>query len=199
MSYATLEHLRAYLSLSATDTNDDALLEAFLLAAQAVIEDACGGRHFYYTRATRLYDATGPHITTNSLLLREDLAQIYTLTNGDGTTIPSTAYVLIPANRSQKYSIELLPSAGITFTHNGDWRQAISIDGLWGYSEEPPPPIIQACIRLAAWLYRQRETNEWFPYGAEKVTALALSAVDSLPADAHRLIAPFKKITIFGA
>ena len=38
-----------------------------------------------------------------------------------------------------------------------EWMDAISIAGRWAYSTEAPDDIVQACTRLAAWLYKQRD------------------------------------------
>ena len=40
-----------------------------------------------------------------------------------------------------------------------DSDDEISIAGTWGYSATPPADIAHACVRLAAFLYRQKDTS----------------------------------------
>ena len=40
-----------------------------------------------------------------------------------------------------------------------EWRDAISITGRWAWSLTAPPDIAQACARLAAFLYKQRDAQ----------------------------------------
>ena len=35
----------------------------------------------------------------------------------------------------------------------------VSVAGTWGYSATPPDDIIHACIRLAAYYYRQKDAQ----------------------------------------
>ncbi len=146
MNYATLTQLKAY--LNQTPSGVDNLLLDFLDQASRFIEHQ-KGRRFDVRQETRLFDIPGlatrtplgyyPGIRQESgsqrvLNLDEDLLSLETLTNGDGTVISASQYVLEPANLYPKKSVRLtdtvwsMPSTGIT-------RQAISVTGHWGFHD----------------------------------------------------------------
>jgi len=61
------------------------------------------------------------------------LLEVTTLTNGDGTTIASSDYVLYPANNAVKSKIRIKSSAIETFDYTTTWEQSITVAGTWGY------------------------------------------------------------------
>ncbi len=158
MAYALLSELRAYLFAGGTTApaTDDALLTAFLARAQAAIDVIAGGRSFEATTATKKFD-----LPDDEYLDVDDLLSITTLTNGDGAVIPSSAYVLYPLNLTPKRLIYLKPTSGYAWLPDNDGNDmgCITIAGAWGYSATAPDYIKQACIRLAAWMYRQKDTS----------------------------------------
>jgi len=124
--YATLADLRRYLGLTSAQTSDDDLLLMLLGAASRLIEGHAA-RQFYPTRQTRAYTVEDPAL----LLLHGDLLHVYSLTNGDGSAIPTAAYHLEPAGEAVKSSI-LLDRTQAVFTHDGDPVEAIAVEGTWG-------------------------------------------------------------------
>lgn len=146
--YTTVPDVRtAYLSMSAsTGTADDALLLGFIRAACQDI-DSVARRTFYPVIETRAFDAPrsaiwsgwdGDNAKTRQngeLLLDGDLLALTTLTNGDGTTISASDYALWPYNRTPYASLRLKPTSGLAFTPTaaGEWLQALSVAGVWGY------------------------------------------------------------------
>lgn len=73
-----------------------------------------------------------------TLNLMDDLLELTTLTNGDGTTIASSQYVLEPYNESSKNRLTLLRSSTVNFVQNAsaDWQRVISILGVWGSHDD---------------------------------------------------------------
>jgi hypothetical protein len=124
--YATLADLRRYLGLTSAQTGDDDLLLTLLVAASRLIE-GWAARQFYPAWETRAYTVGDPAL----LLLRGDLLELHSLTNGDGSTIPAAACHLEPAGEAVKSSI-LLDRAQALFRHDGDPVDAISVEGTWG-------------------------------------------------------------------
>ncbi len=179
--YTTLEDLKTYLRISGTA--DDELLAALISRASRIIDDHCG-RWFTASEETRRYDAVGKHITGRLLLLDADLLSVTALNNGDGTAINPEEVLLRPLNMPPYFGIALKQSSGLEWTHNGDPEGAIVVTGRWGFSETPPEPVVQATLRLAAWLYRQRDTGA---EGSEVPPA-------HLPRDVRDLLAPYVRL-----
>lgn len=149
MTYATLDTLKTYLDIDTT--SDDALLTTLLTAACRII-DAMTGRTFEASSdATRYYDAND--IVGDTLYLREDLAQITSITNGNGNAIDLTDTKLYPRDSYPVYAIRLI--------NNESWDTSddIEIVGRWAYSVTAPEDIQHYTVRLAAWLYRQKDNQ----------------------------------------
>jgi hypothetical protein len=106
----------------------------FLADASRFITSATR-RWFVPLRATYLFDARGQHINTYQLEVPNlDLLAIETLTNGDGSAISASSYVLRPSNIYPKSMIQLKESA-LSWTYSSSWEDAISVDGIWGYHD----------------------------------------------------------------
>lgn len=131
----TLDAVKLQLKLSGVNTIDDALVETHIVSATDLITGFCN-RSFVPYRETKLFDARGDRIVDHSrtLLVRDDLLAVHTLTNGDGTALVSSKYAL--SSGYPKWSVELLPSTGLTWTYTTDWQNAISLVGTWGYHED---------------------------------------------------------------
>ncbi|MEI7987734.1 MAG: hypothetical protein WCI88_01745 [Chloroflexota bacterium] len=128
MNYATLHQIRSYLKLSEYEMNDDALLTNLLGISSQWIERYCD-RRYDISLQDRVYTIPSDQ---DYLMLDADLMQLITLTNGDGTQIPSSAYRLTPANFFPKHSIYL---KNVTWQYDDDGfaEDAIKVKGLWGY------------------------------------------------------------------
>lgn len=154
MAYTGIAQVKEYLGISSTTTTEDALLNGLISRAESII-DSFTGRHFEAETATRYFDSDS--VDGQDLwLLGEDLLTITTLTDGEGTEIAAANYRLFPRNSSPKYRVRLDEDYSWDFT---DDDSEISIAGTWGYTATPPADIEHACIRLAAFLYRQKDTS----------------------------------------
>lgn len=187
MSYANLINLKDYLGISIGTTNDDGLLTDLLTRAEGII-DAYTGRRFEAETATKYFtidDVDGQDLN----LWGYDLLTVTKLTNGDGMEIASGSYRLFPRNDNPKWMIRLDEEQSWNFT---DADSEISVAGTWGYSATAPADITHACIRLAAFLYRQKDTSA--DIDRPMVTGDGVTIMPSgLPADVQKLLDRYKR------
>ena len=127
----TLERVRAHRHMDADATGDDELLKALIAAASAEFARETG-RTCLPGYAVRHFDA--PIRSPYALDLDEDLLELATLTNGDGSDISAEAVALRPLNAYPKWRITLRSNAGITYTYASDPQGAIRVAGWWGYA-----------------------------------------------------------------
>ena len=191
MAYATLAELKRYLG---TDSNDDdGLLSQLLASAQAFVGMRTGRTFEASADTERTFDAVrdvdGAH-----LWLDEDLCAVTSVTNGDGTTVTAGQYVTDPRNETPYFRLKLLSSSGVAWTYTTDPEDAISITGRWAYSESAPDDIKQATIRLAAHMYRQKDSSTF------ETTAYPDAGIietpTGIPKDVQVIISHYRKRTI---
>jgi hypothetical protein len=154
MAYITSPELKNYLGIS-TDT-DDIILLAMIERAEGIIE-AYTGRLFEAETATKYF--TIDNVEGRWLYLwGYDLLTVTKLTNGDAssTELTSGQYRLEPRNENPKWAVRLDEDYDWEFD---DSDSEVAIAGTWGYSATPPYDIEHACVRLAAYLYRQKDTS----------------------------------------
>lgn len=196
MAYATVEELKAYTKIDSTD--DDALLTALLDRATAIIESPlwCDRKFEARTDATRYFDSVAD-VDGRTLYLDEDLCQITSITNGDGDVLTTAEYTTIPKNNTPYYAIKLLGSSSLAWEadSNDDSEDAIAIVGRWSYSLTPPVAIKHATLRLAVWLYRQKDTSADLdrPFLAEGGVTILPSA---FPKDVQELIQSYRRVVL---
>jgi hypothetical protein len=156
MAYITLDALKSYLGVDTAD--DDLLLEGIIARAQGVIESPRPlgtGRKFIGETDTRYFyreDVDGKTLYMEA----HDLLSVTSLTNGDGEVIPPSGFRLEPRNSTPYWRIRLL---GDYYWLFDDRDSEITVTAVWGYSLTPPEAILQAHLRLAAWIYRQKDTG----------------------------------------
>jgi hypothetical protein len=123
----SLYQLRQRLGLAASDTTDDPRLLAALQSAAAHLERLAGRRFCPRIAALR-------HDFTNSaeLLLDDDLLELTTLTNGDGSMIPTQNVLRLPEYGPAGV---LRLTGGSAFTWTQTPVQAISLAGIWGWHD----------------------------------------------------------------
>ncbi len=131
----TLDEIKQMLSLSSSNVEDDLLLRQLIRVASSAATRHCG-RDFMPLWETRYYDALGEHISPYQLNLDAELLTVIKLTNGDGSEIAETDYVLLPYQGMPKMGIRLRPTASAPFTYSDDWLRAISVEGVWGYHDD---------------------------------------------------------------
>lgn len=138
-SYATLAEYKAFVTARGqsitTDTADDAVIERLLKAASRYLDNATG-RFYYPYIQTRYFSLPDEEEEDGrSLEMDEDLLEVITLLNGDGTTIPSTEYTLRPRNITPYSYLRLNDSSTYVWTadSSGSTLDVISITGIWGF------------------------------------------------------------------
>lgn len=190
MSYATLAQLKEYLGIPTATTSDDALLTRLLSSAQAII-DAHTQRTFEAAAdATKTFDAD---IDVSGLMLflqAEDLCAVTSVVNGDGATVTSDQYVTEPRTTTPYYALKLKSSSGLSWTYEDDPENAITVTGKWAYSATAPADIVHAAIRVAAWLYRQKDSTADLDRHIISSDGIPL-APSRLPNDITALLAPY--------
>src|SRR5687768_1110516 len=152
--YTTLSAVKTYLSI--TSAAHDAMLTELVTRARRLIDDHCG-RWFDGRSETRYYDAIGQHVSGRLLLLDADLYSLTSILYGDGQTITQADVILRPVNAATYFCISLKQGSGFRWGYINSPEGAISVTGSWGYAATAPEPIKQAAVRLAAWMYRQRD------------------------------------------
>lgn len=186
MSYATVAQLSEYLGL--TDDADDALLASLIQRAQAIIDTHCNRTFEASTDSTKSFDSR--IIWGQWLLFEDDLCAVTTVTNGDSALVSSTQYTTEPRNATPWYAFKLRDNATDTWTATD---ADITIVGKWAYSLTAPTDIVHATIRLAAWLYRQRD-NAAGDSDRAIVAGNATILPMRLPSDALALLERYRKL-----
>lgn len=174
--YITVARLKH--ELDDDDATDDLLLARKIREAQGIIEATCRRTFKAVTDTTVKFDAVDDVDGRTLWFLDRDLCRVTSLVNGDGTVITADKYVFEPRGDAPWFGLTLKASAGIAWTYTTDPEDAISLAGGWAFSETPPPDIVDATVRLSAWLYRQRDSSSDF----DRVTVSVQSGVTMLPA-----------------
>lgn len=187
MAYTTAALVKTY--LGETGSGDDTLLGTLVSAAQSWIDQYADRTFEAAADSTRYFDCLSPTVSGSRLWLDHDLASIKTITNGDGVVVASGEYVTEPRNSTPYFAIDLLPSKGKSWTYSTDPQKAIAIEGKWAFSATAPAVIQQACTRLAAYLYRQKDAQVF------DVTAMPEAGVitvpQGMPRDVKLILAPY--------
>lgn len=138
-AYATLAEYKSYTlargGTASTDTADDAIIESLLRAASRLI-DRYTGRRFYPSIETHYFDVpSADDLDPRKLKLDDDFLEITSLVNGDGTTIPSTEYDLVPKSKYPAYALRLKDNSTYVWASDGagNTHQVIAVTGIVGY------------------------------------------------------------------
>lgn len=124
---STLYQLRARLGLATADTADDTRLLAALQAASAQIERAAG-RRFCPRKTALQHDFT----SSLELLLDDDLLELTSITNGDGSAVNLSDVIPVPDEAPFSF-LRLIGSSA--FYWNLSRTQAITVTGVWGWHD----------------------------------------------------------------
>jgi len=191
MPYITPGQLCSYLGIDNPSAADTVQLGGFITAAQSII-DRQTGRTFEAAEATVRYLDARRDVDGYILWLGADCCQITEVLNGNDVEVTTGQYVTEPRNLTPFYAIRLRSDAGLTWTYTGAYENAIAVEGHWGYSLSAPADIQQATVRLAAYLYRQKDTGQELDrplmVGDGNVILPAV-----LPNDVLTLIRPYRK------
>jgi hypothetical protein len=123
VSLASLEMLRAQLGLAASDSSEDTRLLRALEAASLGIERKTNRR--FIPRLASILHSIDPRKPTE-LSLREDLLELQSVTNGDGSSIS-----LSDIETLSNGALRLLN--GAAFVYEDSPQDAVQVTGIWGY------------------------------------------------------------------
>jgi len=190
MAYIELADLRSYIGIDAL--GDDPLLQEAIKAAQTYIESQTN-RVFEAATLTKYYERDALDDEDSTLLhLGTDCVTVTTLLNGDSsaTEILVANYWLLNRNLGPPYHwIKLKSNVGVYWQWDTDYW--VSVTGTWGYSATPPEDIKAACTHLAAFYYRQKDSQVF------DVTAIPDAGVitipQGIPATVTRIINRYKR------
>lgn len=160
MAYPTLANIKSY--IGNTLTSDDGVLDVLMAGARGFIEGPDGaGRVFDVAAdATRRFDAERDvSRDRRTLYLFDDLCQLTSVANGDGSAISLADLVTEPRNEGPYYALHIKRSSSAVWTWDDAPEGAIAVTGRWGYSVTPPADIAQAFYMLVAYLYRRRDNS----------------------------------------
>ena len=192
MTYCSLSQLKTY--VGATDTGDDALLTECITRAQTMIDRATRRTFEAATATTRTFDAVCD-VDGRRLFLDADLCTLTSITNGDGGAIDTADVVTTPRNATPWFELTLKASSGEAWTYTTDPESAIAVTGKWAYSATPPADIEQACVRLAAWLYRQKDSSADLDRPLVSADGATLLPTQ-VPNDVLAMLAPYKRVAL---
>jgi hypothetical protein len=190
MAYTTNTAVKTLLGISAA--TDDTLITTLIARAQAWIESFCDQVFEAASDSTRKFDAI-QDVDGLTLHLDYPLAAITSITNGDGVAVASTEYVAEPRNRTPYHRIRLLGSKCKYWTHVTDPENAIVIVGKWAFSVSAPADVVQACERLAAYMYRQKD-SQVFDVTADAETG-AVTIPKGMPPDVRQMLLPYRRLS----
>lgn len=191
MAYASLSDLKAYVNV--TDTTDDALLTGFLATAEKVI-DAFTRRRFEATADSTRYFHALDDVQGRTLHLDKDLCAITSITNGDGVAVTAGQYTTLPKAETPYYALKLLASSGVAWTYDDDPEDAITVVGKWAFSTSAPADVKHATVRMAAFLYRQRDNSDAMAERPFMSADGVLLLPSRLPMDVQELLMPYRKV-----
>jgi len=165
MAYITTAELKSFLDI--TSASDDTLLGIIIASAEEAIDNytnrtfepkgAQGGHHPHkFTALPRTRGGSIDDGNPRLLWVDNDLCEIQSIVNGDGVTIPSTAYVTNPINHTPWYAIELKRNVNYLWTYTNTPEASIVITGKWCYSLEAPDDIRMAMFKLCKAWYNGR-------------------------------------------
>lgn len=181
MGYTTLAALKSYGGFEGDE--EDELLNALIGSATSIIEDHTQ-RVFEVDSETdqsfsKLNLPTESRFLGNELYFHSELAEEASAI----TDSPTVTY--LPEDGPPYWGM---------YKTDGAWAYpTVTVTGYWGYSRTPPPTIEIACLRLAKWLYDQRDTTQ----GAAAVITPDGQVLlpRGLPDDVVTLLKPYRKVT----
>lgn len=132
-TYATLAEVRAELEVNnPLVVSEDPKAIRALIDATARIELELAGKTFLPRVQTRYFNAVADTEGLN-LRLNEPLAELTSVTNGDGAVLTSGQYTLIPRSGPPYHTIRLEANGAVAWqtAADGDPVDAITVAGVW--------------------------------------------------------------------
>jgi hypothetical protein len=195
MTYAAIDDFKNYLGIEVVlSTLQQNVLDMALTNACAIIDSHTHRTYSAAADSTRYHDAA-TYVEGRRLWLDGDLCQLTSVTNGDGQAVPLPSIAFDPANEKPYFGLTIKRSSNLSWTYDDDPEAAIAViavTGRWAYSLTPPATIVQATLRLAAWLYHQRDNA--LDLDRTVIVGGTVLAPAAMPADVLTILRPFQKI-----
>lgn len=165
MAYVTVQDIKASLRITVND--DDAIFSDIVSSVTAAIDAYCH-RHFepesdhgpaashthYFTPLLEVDG--GDLLDWQTLNLKHDLAELTSITNGDGTSISISDVVLLPLNVKPISFIRIKSGINKAWTYTTSPEGAVAVAGKWSYSLDVPYDIHRAALVWSEHMYRLR-------------------------------------------
>lgn len=199
MAYCTSSDVKTYLGLG-NSTGDDVLIGALVTRAQKWIDTYTGRTFESSTSPTTRRFTVGKDTEGQVLYFDEDLYSITAITNiADAVTtetISSSEYITLPRNRSPYYAIQILDSSDKMWDYDNDPEKGVTVSGRWSYSASAPADVVHACVRLAGYLYRQKDAQVFDTTVIEGAGVTQIP--QGMPRDVKLILDPYvKKVVVW--
>jgi len=191
MAYIALADVKAYLKIESDKTNDDAVISGLITRAQAMI-DTITTRHFEAAADTTVYLDAEQDVDGKYLYFGDDICAVTSIVNGDGVAVDPAEYVLL-GRHAPYYAAILKATCWTSWTYTDSPENAIAVTGRWAYSITPPDDIVQAALRLVAWLYKQRDSVGDIAAPAVSPSGQIIIPA-AMPQDVRYLLNPYRRL-----
>lgn len=214
--YCTVDQLKDRLSIGTTDPAHDQSLTDRINAASRAIDTICQ-RHFYQVTETRYFTAVETRypmaLETRYFsaleqweIMIDDLVSLTEFaTDNDGSRAWATAWAGDGVTTITDFELEpkVKKIGGIPYPYRfvriapkgtkrfPSYPNGIKITGAWGW-DSIPDTIVDACLLLAARLYRRAES----PLGSVVVADFPALRIPQADPDVMALLAPYIEATL---
>jgi len=168
--YVSLEAMKAYGLPKALNNEADDTVISMLIDSASREADHIMRPTFYPTTGIQYFDTplanktppignylTSPTNPADTIMFDDDLQSLTSITNGDGTVLDASAFILIPYSGAPYYAVKLRPTAGKMWNTNaGDPLGAVQISGMWGADTSAPSDIQEAVMMIVKNAYNRR-------------------------------------------
>lgn len=183
-AYPTFQDIKHYLGIS--NYADDALLVAMSKSSVEIFENMCG-RSFLGDTGVRYASADSRDVIRwNKLHLREEFLAITAL-EIDGVAVDTSEFY------TDGDSVHLINDSSRSFReYTNDPHNTIKLTGNWGYMGYVPDDVFWAIVRLAAFLYLQKDNTQDLTRPVAVANAGEIPA--ALPADVSAVADYYRRL-----
>lgn len=188
MSYLSLAELKEYLDV--TESTDDNLLQHAINTAKMFFDNQT---HRTFETGPEEVEKFSPVMSTvnETLFLNRDLLTVSDVSIG-GVTVVTDDFVLQPLNGLPKHFVTLRATSGLNWFEDFS-EDSISVTGVWAFSAEAPPDVIECNKILASHFYKRRESiDSTADRDIMSPTGLILMA-GNIPKDARKIIDYYRR------
>jgi|ERR1044071_7927258 hypothetical protein len=189
MSYATLDELKAFLTIDLADTTDDANLQIALDAVNELIDDFCGRTFVVPTgpASARYYAAASAHV-----VFIDDAVTVTSVENPPGTVWDAMNYGKEPINGPAKGE----PYEEL-YARDTSWDRTepnnVLVTATWGWPATPKK-VKQATLLQASRMFSRK--NSPFGVAGSPETGSELRLLARLDPDVEQLLAPLRRLVV---